>query len=119
MMKSYKLPSVLKQEEDYEKFYDAPDTKQKPQEEERLAPQYDNDKEALFYKDDLDFLRFHKRTTKNVHEELQSLINSAKQTIYSGIKQNYQVILNYVKLNRSSSVVEAYWTINRLDKMTQ
>ena len=30
MMKSYKLPSVLQQEEDYEKFYDAPDTKSKP-----------------------------------------------------------------------------------------
>ena len=69
MMKQYKLPEVLKQEEDYEKFYDAPDTKPQP-EEERLAPHYENEKEALFYKDDLDFLRFHKRTTKNVHEEL-------------------------------------------------
>jgi hypothetical protein len=55
-------------------------------EEEKLAPHYENDKEALFYKDDLDFLRFHKRTTKNVHEELQDLINSAKQTVYQGIK---------------------------------
>ena len=26
MMKSYRLPSILKQEEEYEKFYDAPDT---------------------------------------------------------------------------------------------
>jgi len=77
-MKSYRLPSVLKQEDDYEKFYDAPGTQKMPMEEEKLAPHYENDKEALFYKDDLDFLRFHKRTTKNVHEELQDLINSAK-----------------------------------------
>jgi hypothetical protein len=29
------------------------------------------------------------------------------------------VILNYVKLNRACSVVEAYWQINRLDKMSR
>ena len=121
MMKQYKLPEVLKQEEDYDRFYDAPDTPKgkRDEEEERLAPHYENEKEAIFYKDDIDFLRFHKRTTRNVHEALQELINSAKQTVYQGIKQNYQVILNYVKLNRACSVVEAYWTINRLDKLTQ
>jgi hypothetical protein len=47
-------------------------------EEDKLASHYENDKEALFYRDDLDFLKFHKRTTKNVHEELQELIHSAK-----------------------------------------
>jgi hypothetical protein len=71
MMKSYKLPEVLQQEEDYEKLYDSPGTvhDQRP-EEEKLPPHYTNDKEAMFYRDDIDFLKFHKRTTKNVHEEL-------------------------------------------------
>lgn len=121
MMKSVKLPEVLQKEEDYEKFYDAPGTVNDPQnqanEEERLPNHFENDKEAMFYKDDIDFLRFHKRTTNNVHEELQDLINSAKQTVYSGIKQNFKVTLNYVTLNRSVSVVTAFWTLNRIDKL--
>ena len=120
-MKAVKLPEVLQKEEDYEKFYDAPGTINDPQhqakEEERLPNHFENDKEAMFYKDDIDFLRFHKRTTNNVHEELQELINSAKQTVYSGIKQNYKVTLNYVTLNRSVSVVNAFWTLNRIDKL--
>jgi len=41
----------------------------KPKEDE-LSSQFENDKEAMFYKDDVEFLRFHKRTTNNVHEEL-------------------------------------------------
>lgn len=73
MMKSYKLPETLKQEEDYEKFYDSEGTihDQKDKEkEEKLPNHYENEKEAMFYKDDIDFLRFHKRTTNNIHEEL-------------------------------------------------
>lgn len=90
MMKSFKLPEVLQKEEDYEKFYDAPGTVNDPEhykkEDDTLPSHFENDKEAMFYKDDIDFLRFHKRTTNNVHEALQELINSAKQTVYSGIK---------------------------------
>lgn len=119
-MKSFKLPEVLQKEEDYEKFYDAPGTVNDPshykKEDDSLPSHFENDKEAIFYKDDIDFLRFHKRTTNNVHEALQDLINSAKQTVYSGIKQNFKVTLNYVTLNRSVSVVTAFWTLNRIDK---
>ena len=121
MMKSFKLPEVLQKEEDYEKFYDAPGTVNDPEhykkEDDTLPSHFENDKEAMFYKDDIDFLRFHKRTTNNVHEALQELINSAKQTVYSGIKQNFKVTLNYVTLNRSVSVVTAFWTLNRIDKI--
>ena len=89
-MKTYKLPEVLQKEEDYEKFYDSPghinDMSNVKKEEDRLENHFENDKEAMFYKDDVEFLRFHKRTTNNVHEELQELINSAKQTVYTGIK---------------------------------
>lgn len=125
MLKTYQLPNVLNQEEDYEKFYDSPGTLTEQQiaankeKEEPLPPQFESEKEAMFYKDDIDFLRFHKRTTKNVHEGLQQLIDSAKQTVYQGIKQNYKVTLNYVTLNRSCSVVNAWWQINRVEVFNQ
>lgn len=73
------------------------------------------DKEAMFYKDDVEFMRFHKRTSKNVHETLSELLESSKQAIYTGIKQTYSVSINYVELNRSCSVVNAWWSINQLD----
>jgi hypothetical protein len=76
-MKSYKLPDVLDQEEDYEKFYDAPATTTKPAEE-PLPHYYENEKERSYYGDDVDFLRYHKRTTRNMHDELQKLLDSSK-----------------------------------------
>ena len=71
LMKSYKLPNVLQQEEDYEKYYDSPTTEQgeKDKAKEDLED-FKDVKEAMFYKDDVEFMRFHKRTTKNVHEAL-------------------------------------------------
>lgn len=63
-------------------------------------------------------MRFHKRTSKNVHEELQNIIDSAKQTVYEGIKQNFRVTVNYVKLNRVCSVVEAWWSLNKIDRFS-
>ena len=82
MLKSYKLPTVLKQEEDYESFYDSPgtvhDLAKNKTEDDDSTEHFMNEKEAMFYREDVDFMRFHKRTTKNVHEELQSLIDSAK-----------------------------------------
>jgi hypothetical protein len=74
LMRSYKLPSVLKQEEDYEKFYDS----ETPELEKQADANFQNAREAIFYKEDVDFMRFHKRTTKNVHEALQDLIDSSK-----------------------------------------
>ena len=45
------------------------------------------------------------------------MIDSSKQTVYEGIKQSHKVTINYVTLNRSCSVVNAWWTINKLDKL--
>jgi hypothetical protein len=49
--------------------------------------QFENDKEKEFYEnDDLDFIRHHKRTTRNFMEVLEELIHSEKQTIVKGVK---------------------------------
>lgn len=116
LMKSYKLPNVLQQEEDYEKFYDSA-ADPKKNEPNPLLEHFLNEKEAMFYKDDVDFMRFHKRTTKNVHDALQDLLESSKQAIYQGVKQKYKISINYVKLNRACSVVNAFWSINKLDPL--
>lgn len=82
MLKSYKLPNVLKQEEDYESFYNSPgtihDIEKTKKDDDDVPEHFMNDKEAAFYKEDVEFMKFHKRTTKNIHEELQDLIDSAK-----------------------------------------
>ena len=73
MMKSYRLPTVLQQEEEFEKFYDAPGTindTENQHKEEDVPEHFLNEKEAIFYKEDIEFMRFHKRTSKNVHETL-------------------------------------------------
>jgi hypothetical protein len=70
MMKQYKLPHVLDQEEDFDKFYNSPNPEKEKKENDVLPPHYADEKEANFYKDDVDFLRFHKRTTRNVQDAL-------------------------------------------------
>ena len=67
LMKKYRIREQLDQFEDLRDFYAA----DKPEEEEgEEAPHnFQNDKEAKFYEDsDLDFIRHHKRTTRNFHE---------------------------------------------------
>jgi len=114
-MKSYKLPNVLRQEEDYEKLYDMPISELPDKSHDHIMDHFLDEKEAIFYREDVDFMRFHKRTTKNVHEALEDLLDSSKQTIYHGVKQKYKISINYVKLNRACSVVNAFWSINKLD----
>jgi hypothetical protein len=118
MLKSYRLPSVLQQEADYDQFYNAPNpspARPKPSTTADSEDVFLNDQEAVFYKEDVEFMRFHKRTSKNVQEALQGLIDSSKQTVQAGIKQRFRVSLNYVQLNRSCSVVNAWWSLNRLE----
>ena len=83
-----------------------------------LPPHYANQKEAMFYKDDIDFMRFHKRTSSNVHRVLQQLLESEKQTVSQGIKKNYMITVSHVKLNRACSVVDAWWQINAVSRIT-
>ncbi len=75
MMRSYKIPAYLKDEEDYDKIYgdDAPKIDSadgKKNEEEPLPAYYKDEKDYQFYGDDVEFMRFHKRTTDNVFNAL-------------------------------------------------
>lgn len=115
MMKQYKLPQVLQEEEDYEAIYDAnEENKDEPEKEEPLPPYYKNEKEYRFYGDDVDFLRFHKRTTQNVLNVLQELIDSNKQVMQSAVRQTHKVTINHIELNKACSVVNAWWTIAKV-----
>ena len=106
---------MLKQEEDFEKIYDETEEKKQVEDkEEPLPPWYESEKEYKFYGDDVNFLRFHKRTTENVFRVLQEIVDSSKQTISAGVKQNHTVTISHVELNRSVSVVNAWWSIAKL-----
>jgi len=67
-----------------------------------------------FYNNDKDFMRFHKRTRRNMHEVLQELLDSSKQTMSKGVKQLNNVTINYIDLNKACSLLVAYWTINTM-----
>eukprot|EP00347_Sterkiella_histriomuscorum_P003403 403364431 len=113
LLKSYKLPEVLQQEEDFEKLYDSdviPHLQPK-KDEEPLPPGYENEKDWQFYGDDVDFMRFHKRTKDNIYNCLVDLINSNKQTISKGVSQNQQLMINHIQLNKASSLVDVWWQL--------
>ena len=83
-------------------------------EKEGLPRGYESQAELNFYGDDIDFMKFHKRTKQNMHETLQDLIESSKQTINKGVKEMKNVSVNYIDLNKASSLIIAYWNINTL-----
>lgn len=62
----------------------------------------------------MDFVRYHKRSTRNFHEALQEIIDSSKQTVAKGISSNYRVTINYLKLNKACTVVTCWWQLNIL-----
>ncbi|CDW81632.1 rbfa domain containing protein [Stylonychia lemnae] len=112
LLKSYQIPEVLEQEEEFEKIYDSnEDPRQKPTEDVKLPKGYMNHDEYAFYGEDVDFMRFHKRTTENVYNTLCSIIESQKQTIQRGVNQNYKITINHIELNKACSVVNAFWQV--------
>lgn len=68
-----------------------------------------DEKEREFYGDDVDFMRFHKRTTENVRRELQALVDAGKQVTHKVLGRQPQITLQYVQLNKACSVVHAWW----------
>ena len=65
LMKKYKIEEVLEQEINFEKVYD-----QQLETQRELPPGYIDEKEFQFYGDDLEFMRFHKRTKQNMQQTL-------------------------------------------------
>ena len=66
-MKKYKIEQVLEAEQNFEQFYNGIDPKP---EDEELPPGYENEADYKFYGDDVDFMKFHKRTKANMQRGL-------------------------------------------------
>lgn len=49
-----------------------------------------------------------------MHEALQELLDSSKQTVVGGIKSLNNITINYVDLNKACTLLIAYWTVNTL-----
>lgn len=72
LLKKYGFKKELDEIEDYESFYNSTETLS-PEQEVEEDDSFINDRERAFYKDgeDMDFVKYHKRVTRNVHNELQ------------------------------------------------
>lgn len=57
-------------------------------------------------------MRFHKRTSRNMHSVLQDLLSSSKQTMMAGIKSLNNISVNYIELNKACTLVNAFWSVN-------
>ena len=57
---------------DFDNFYGSNDDSKgaKANEEEKLPPGFENLEEVRYYKGDKDFMRYHKRTRRNMHGAL-------------------------------------------------
>ena len=89
MMKKSDIKKTLEQIEDYAAFYDqeddpAEDNKKDKDEENEEEDEHpgvfltQREREFYNYGEDMEFVRYHKRTTRNFHSELQALISSSK-----------------------------------------
>ena len=83
------------------------------EEEDSLDGVFRTEREKAFYNhgEDMDFVRYHKRTTRNFKESLQRLIDSGKQTVARGIQGDFRISLGHVRLNKSCSVANIFWTL--------
>jgi len=50
-------------------------------------------------------MRWHKRTTRNIWETLTELMQAEKQVMSYGVARYYEVSVNYLRLNKTGSVV--------------
>ena len=75
-----------------------------------------NKREQRFYEfgKDIEFVRHHKRTTKNFKKAIQEIIDSSKQTMAKGINENLNISVNYLNLNKACTVAHVFWDINHL-----
>lgn len=109
MLKKLNIQQTLDDETSFESFYGT-----KEQEEFKLPAGFTNEQEYHWYNKDADFMRFHKRTKANMKEELQRLISSSSQTVSKGVLGMNNVTINYIELNKASSLIIAYWSINNM-----
>jgi hypothetical protein len=65
--------------------------------------------EKNFYRDDIEFMRWHKRTTRNISRALEEVLTSNHQTVQGGIKMQNQISLEYVKCNRKCTLIHVWW----------
>lgn len=115
LLKKYNIAETLAEEENFDAFYDELKNGKQPEEEQRELPKgYMNEEEYRFYGDDHEFMKFHKKTKSNMQMALQELINSSRQTIAKGVLGMHNITVNYIDLNKASSLIIAYWTINSL-----
>lgn len=137
LMKKANIEKTLEQIEDYASFY-GQDVEQEKKEKEQakldkgkegyesgedseleLIHQgvFDNRRDRDFYKngEDMDFVRYHKRVSRNFHSELQEILDSSKQTVARGIKNNLNITINSVRLNKSSTVANVFWDLAIID----
>ena len=75
MLKKYGFKKELDQIDDYDAFYNKNDEDDKnnvDSEENEASVHFKNEREKRFYKDgeDMDFVRYHKRVTRNFHAAL-------------------------------------------------
>ena len=74
----------------------------------------EREKEFYNYADDLEFVRHHKRTTRNFQEGLQAILDSSKQTVAKGMLGKYSIAINQIRLNKSCTVANVFWALNAL-----
>jgi len=120
MMSKVKLKKSLEDLEDYESYYNNDNQEDKKEdsgsESDGMSHHFKNERERHFYKHgkDVDFMRYHKRVTRNFHECIQEMLESEKMIITSGIYQGARITVNYVRVNKACSVVYAWWTVQEL-----
>lgn len=117
LLKKYGFKKELEEIDDYDSFYNDDSNNfgedDSGDESDGMSQHFKNDRERAFYRngEDMEFLKYHKRVTRNFHHELNQILDSEKQTNIRGVQESYRVNLNYIRLNKSCTVVNVWWTL--------
>ena len=97
---------MLEEAQDYEKYYSKDD-----QEGGEKKPISSDEREVIFYNNDLEFMRHHKRTKRNMEEVLNGILASNNQKIQSGALLGNHVYVESTRLNKSCSLLHVFWNL--------
>ena len=119
MLKSYDIKKTLEHIEDYDSYYNRDEKLENVEasfedgQEGDLSGIFSSETEAKFYEygKDLDFVRYHKRVTKNFSMVLQEILDSPKQTVIRGITKTHSIAINSIRLNKSCTVANVFWQL--------
>lgn len=71
--------------------------------------------DVIYYEENEDRMKYHKRTTENIRDCLENILYSNKNKILSNVTQNMNINISNIKVNRAITSVEVFFNLPEIE----